>query len=214
MPTFASFMAPLTGEIAAGFDGGPEQQVLDVNMTYQEQTNWCWAAVTQAVLRLRPGREASQEAIASKHMELTGKAYDCAGSHKDEVLENVECGNGHCQAGCNNAHLLPLIMAEQDCYGGESEGLAYFEQIQEEIGAGRPLACRVQWLPISKGGHFILISGWEIGPDNVRRIHVLDPSWNQGTTAVVKRTVAYDALAGSYSNTIGYGYVNFSYRVA
>jgi hypothetical protein len=220
MPYLPGFMATLAtgGAAPPGFAGAPTRRILDVNLTLQEQTNWCWAAVTQALLRFVHHREVSQEAIASRHMQLTDKLYTCAGSHRREVLDEVSCGDGACDAGCNNAHFLRIIMTEQGCFDDfvSSEAPPRFRDIQLEINARRPLPCRVQWDPKDgedQGGHFIIVSGWEVGPDEEPRVHVLDPLWNEGTKAVVRRTMAYDDFAKAYVGTAGNGSINFSYRV-
>lgn len=213
MPTLPNFMAPLaTASAGSGFAGGPTGRVLaGLTLALQEETNWCWAAVTQAVLKFLHGRDVAQEAIATEHARRTGKGYTCAPPKRKNVL-GKECGDARCQAGCNDAHFLRIVMNEQGCFGSIlSQGAPTFQQIRTEIDAGRPLPCRVQWRP--QGGHFILLSGWAVGADGVQRVVVLDPLWNESTRAVVERTMSYPAFVNSYQGSSNIGFINFSYRV-
>jgi hypothetical protein len=150
------------------------------------------------------------------HMGRTGRNYTCEGARGFEVFENVDCGELGCNAGCNNTHYLRVILGEQGCYHSvlSQEALPTFQQIQHEIDQNRPVPCRVQWVPDTQGGHFILISGWEVGADGARRVHILDPARNDGSNAIVKIKMDYEELEAGYLGTLGYGYINFSYRVA
>ena len=215
MPSFPSFMAPLeAGAPAPGVAGAPEQAKLDaLVMSGQEEVNWCWAAVTQAVLKFRHGREISQEDIASDHARRTGKKYLCAAPHRRKVLGGA-CGDGSCTGSCNDNHLLRIVLAEQGCLRDvlTAKAAPSFDAVRAEIDSGRPLACRVQWQPT--GGHFILVSGWSIGADRARRVHVLDPASNQGGKTIAERILPYDTFASGYTQSGLRGRINYSYRTS
>jgi len=195
-----------------GFAGSPQQATLTVNMSLQEETNWCWSAVTQAVLRFLHAREVAQQDIATAHMHSTGKPYACDQPKRRKQTARRNCADQGCGGVCNDAHILRIILREQGCFHSIlSAGAPTFAQIRSEIDAGRPLPCRVQW---QNGGHFILVTGWMIGADGIERVRVLDPARNEGSAAVVERTMTYSAFATRYRGTAGTGRVNYSYRVA
>lgn len=213
--SFPQYMAPLEGGGNGTLHpGGTTEQVLAVHMSLQEETNWCWAAVTQAVLRFSKKIDISQEAIASNHSRLTGKSYDCSQRHRRKQTLRKKCGDANCLGACNDAHILRIILAEHGSFDRTltSNAAPTFDHIRTEIAAKRPLPCRVQWRP--RGGHFVLITGWQYGVDDVERVRVLDPAWNEGGSSVIERTIAYDDLAHRYRGTLGNGFINFSYRIS
>ncbi len=216
MPNAPSFMAPVIGigGAASGFSGGPQQASLNIAMMPQDQGNWCWAAVTQAILRHMHGHEVSQETIATTHMAQTGKTLVCSGTEKGKAAAQAQCNPGQCQGICNNMHLLWVIMTEQGCYGGAIQGAPSFQIIQGEITNQKPLACRVEWYGRPGIGHFILVVGYEIGPDGIQRVHVLDPARNDGTMRIAPIVLPYIQFAQNYFGSFGLGYVNYSYRAA
>lgn len=216
MPRFAAFMA--------GFDdgggappppaGGPTQQVLPgIGMTAQEETNWCWAAVTQSVLDYLRRRRQSQENIATDHAHRNGKAYSCAPPRRKETLGGA-CGDGDCTGSCNDAHILRVVLHEQGCLKAllSEDEAPSFAEIRGEIDAGRPVPCRVQWAG-DGGGHFVIVSGWTIDGDGIERVHVLDPATNEGGRTIVERIWAHADFVAAYELSGFVGQVNYSYQV-
>jgi hypothetical protein len=215
MPSFPDFMAPLEGGGAPPADsaGSLAQRILPVEMTPQEETNWCWSAVTQAVLRFVHTRQVEQHAIATAHVRTTGKTYSCDQPKRRKQTPGKRCGDANCGGACNDAHFLRLVLREQGCFAATlTQGAPTFAQIQAEIDNQRPLPCRIQWRPL--GGHFVLVTGWLIGADGVERVRVLDPAANEGSAAIVERTLSHQAFTTQYRGTLGTGYVNYSYRVS
>jgi len=196
-----------------GFAGAPVSHVLHgLGMAGQEETNWCWSAVTQAVLRYLRGTVISQEDIASTHAQRSGKPYVCGPPQRKKTVGG-RCADLACQGSCNDAHILRIILKEQGCYDGllSSDAAPTFSQIRSEVDAGRPVACRIQWS--DSGGHFVLVSGWTIGADDVERVHVLDPAANEGGRAIVERVLPHTTFASAYTQSGVTGRVNYSYKV-
>jgi hypothetical protein len=216
MPRFADFMAGLDDG-----DGGPPppaagptQRVLPgLGMIAQEETNWCWAAVTQSVLGYVHQLNQSQENIATDHAHRNGKPYTCAPPRRKQVLGGA-CGNGDCAGSCNDAHILRVVLHEQGCLKAplSEDGPPSFGAIRAEIDAGRPVPCRIQWGG-DGGGHFVIVSGWSVDGDGIERVHVLDPATNEGGRAIVERIMAHDDFVAAYELSGFVGQVNYSYQV-
>jgi hypothetical protein len=181
-------------------------------MMGQEEINWCWSAVTQTIAAFRHGRSSTQEEIASKHAEQSGKPYRCAPPNRSHTGGGQCSSAAACSATCNDPHVLRRILEEQGLYDQtlSSNAAPSFEQIQAEVNAQRPLPCRVQWN--GGGGHFILVSGWSVDASGKRRVHVLDPAANEGGETIVERALTYDQFT-SYALSGVSGSINFSYRV-
>lgn len=200
--------APLDPE--AG--GAPQRGDLPgLAMIGQEEINWCWSAVTQAVADFLHASALSQEDIASDHAASSGKAYTCAPPNRAAVHGGT-CSGGACSGSCNDPHILRLILAEQGCFGATltTNAAPSFGDIQTEVNAGRPLPCRVQWN--GGGGHFILVSGWDVDGAGTNRVRVLDPAANQGGATVVERSMTYNQFR-NYTLSGVSGAINYSYQV-
>lgn len=215
MVALPEFLGPLAagGSPPDGFDGGPTRRSLPgLAMTGQEETNWCWSAVTQAVLGFLRGAAPSQEAVASDHARHSGKLYTCAPPERKKTAGRA-CADVACQASCNDAHILRVVLNEQGCFDSviSANSPPTFQQIQTEIDAGRPVPCRIQWNV--GGGHFIIVSGWTVGADGIERVHVLDPASNEGAKSIVEQVMPHISFATAYEQSGVTGTVNYSYRV-
>jgi hypothetical protein len=58
-------------------------------------------------------------------------------------------------------------------YGGRRDNRVPINQVVAEIGRGRPFGVRISWR--GNGGHFVVIGGWSVAPDNVTYVDVFDP---------------------------------------
>lgn len=198
-----------------GHAGAPSTNVVPgLALVGQEETNWCWSAVTQAILRYRRGTARTQEQIATEHAARSGKPYTCAPPERKKAAGRA-CADVACQATCNDAHILRVVLAEQGCFEATltSGSAPSFQLIRDEIDARRPVPCRVQWSGAGGGGHFIIVSGWTIGADGVERVHVLDPAANEGGRSIAERIMPWTTFAGAYVQSGVSGKINFSYRV-
>lgn len=116
--------------------------ILDIDQIFQEMTNWCWAATSQAVLRYY-GHELTQTQIAE---------YGTDGANEWNWLYG-ETSNPT-RRGIN---LILYHFAEL-----ESDGSDYsfsYDQASSEINSMKPVFVRWGWN--SGGGHFVVLKGLE-----------------------------------------------------
>jgi len=135
-------------------------KVLSVPKTKQEQTNWCWAGCSSAVLSYF-GKKIKQCYIA------------------DFAQSKVTCCSN--PSGCNKAN---SIISGKGCIADilkhwcvNSTGVASvltFAGCQTEINDKRPFIIRYQW---SDGkGHFLVVNGYSTGSSgNDEKLYLMDP---------------------------------------
>jgi len=138
---------------------------LDFPRQDQQQTFWCWAAVTAAVDDfMNPGPSLKQCEIANFAVNTARKAGGLPPLPGDA-----------CQMlpGYNTSLSLhpPLVSIGR---AGNAGGVVLtFEQIQHEIDQGLPIGVRIEWEDGT--GHFVTISGYSMGPDNTPMLMIQDP---------------------------------------
>lgn len=194
----------------ADADVAQGRQVAGLSMAKQLEDNWCWAAITQAVLKQRLSTSRTQEAIAWRHMERTGKPV-CPAPHKRHQNGGT-CREGNCTGLCNDEHYLRFALAEWNCYRetlNRPDQYPSFDQVKAEIGANRPVACR-----IDRGGpgHFVLISGWSIAGGS-ERVMVLDPAHGVDGGQVPSHEMPFRDFLRFYPFGGGTGSVSHAYGV-
>ena len=151
----------------------PTWDRLNFNMQHQQQTNWCWAAVSTSVaLYYDPSSTWTQCAVANAQLGRT----DC-------------CGSGAGSA-CNVYGFLDRALTTVGHLDHWSGGVASFQSIDGEIDAGRPLGIRVAWS--GGGAHFLAIIGYL--EDTPNYVAVDDPIYG-------KSDLTYDTLKTSYQGT-------------
>lgn len=218
MPALGSFLHPLqplaTADTEAGVKVGAGDErgrtISGLAMSGQMAVNWCWAAVTQAVLKKRRGISLSQEAIALRHLALTGNP-SCVGPHNQHISGGI-CSDGSCTGRCNDLHNLRIILTEQGCFREtlSTESAPEFRHIRDEIDDDRPVLCR-----IARNGpsHVVLVSGWSKGADEVERVTVLDPADAAAGSPVPSKVMRFSTFVAAYPFPQLTGWVNFSYGV-
>ncbi|RSK38974.1 papain-like cysteine protease family protein [Hymenobacter perfusus] len=134
---------------------------LKFHIQVQEKSNWCWAAVSQAVSRyILKYKKYEQVTIASK---MTG--CSCITT----CLENYPC---------NKMQLLDKTFRVTGCkynsiYScGKIMPAWVLPKIIGRIDMHRPIPCRIQWVT-ERTGHFSVIYGYYL--ENVNWIFVADP---------------------------------------
>jgi hypothetical protein len=143
-----------------------------VSQIFQEQTEWCWAACAQMVLKFY-GNDAMQQCdLASR---LFGRSCcDDPGSPLS-----------------NEPAQVPDIAGVYGQWGRSAlfvQGQVPFETLQNEINANRPVEIGFQWNDGT--GHQVLVCGWNIdstGP----YLMVNDPQWGSGAVYYVNLQAAY-----------------------
>lgn len=191
----------------------PAQKILsNVSMIGQEQPNWCWSAVTQAVKRWS-GHPVSQTDVATAHVAHNGRPLTCTPPHQKES-NGADCAtDGSCAALCNDPHILSVVLRENELFSEYiSEGEApKFNDLVSCINANKPAPCRVQWS--TGGGHFILVVGWTVDQTGAQLVHVLDPASASAGEEVPERVVGFEQFAGSYTVSGNTGAVDYCYEV-
>jgi hypothetical protein len=144
----------------AEIKGAPGWIMLDhFEMNVQCHSNWCWAAVGEAVARFyNPNTDCTQRAIAK--LQLGPKfGYDAACGSDDGLPSNIP-------------ETLQSVLNQFDCDGGgDIPGRpAPLEKVQQQIENHRPVCVRVRWADGT--GHFVVITGFVPGTE---RLYVEDP---------------------------------------
>ncbi|MFJ8313780.1 MULTISPECIES: papain-like cysteine protease family protein [unclassified Streptomyces] len=110
-------------------------------MQHQQQTNWCWAAVSTSIsLFYNAGSTWTQCAVANQQ---TGQT-DC-------------CGAGAGGANCNSQQPLDNPLSIVGHLDHMVSNKVDFATVESEIKAGRPLCIRIGWS--TGGGHFLTAMG-------------------------------------------------------
>jgi hypothetical protein len=184
-------------------------RVAEISVDAQQQSNWCWAALIQSLLRCR-GDTATQEEIVTTHLNRTGRRYTCGGGNEGHQTGG-ECTDVACSASCNDEHSLGVTLPEIGLLSGDlSVGRPPpFELLVEEIANQRPVPCRVAWT--SGGGHVFLIVACSV-QDGTPTVHALDPA-AAPAGAVPEDTVAHADLDGAYVRMSKIGRVDHAYGI-
>ena len=145
---------------------------LDFHMQYQQQTNWCWAAVATSVAHF----------------------YDPASSWTQCAVANGELGRDDCcgagaSGPCNVYGYLDTSLDRTGKLDHWSPGTVTLAQSQAETDGGRPLGVRTAWS--GGGAHFLCIVGYQI-IDSM--LAVDDPFFG-------KSDVDYATFTGSYQGS-------------
>ena len=211
-----AFLAPVIQTLAAD-DGGAAQlsvtaTVASFQMACQEETQWCWAAVTQAVERLSSS-SFSQSEIASRHIDPTGGGLVCVHPLIANPPQGALCHT--CHAGCSSPHSLGKILGERGRLAGDPlAGPPSFDEIVAAISTDlRPLPVRISWPGDS--GHFICVTGYSVDAAGVRRVTVVDPLHpNIGAAVADAQDLRFETFLEAYPAGDGTsGKPNFRYRI-
>jgi len=142
MPTsvFEASITPLG--LGAALLGGapPVRGIVDFAIQHQQQTQWCWAAVTASVAAY----------------------YDNVGWSQCQVVNGVLGQSGCCESGdaaeCNQPWYLDRALGHVGNLGDYVSSALSESEIQTEIDAVRPIGVRIGWA--GGGGHFVTLSGY------------------------------------------------------
>jgi hypothetical protein len=143
---------------------------LSFQMQTQQQTNWCWAAVSTSVSHY----------------------YDASSTWTQCEVANGELGRTDCCAGgastsCNVYGTLDTSLSRVGHLDHMDANAASFQSVDNEIDAARPLGIRVAWS--GGGAHFLAVIGYL--EDSQNYVAVDDPIYG-------KSDLTYDTLTTSY----------------
>ena len=149
---------------------------LNLSVTPQEQTNWCWAAVSASVSHYYSSTSTwSQCTVANAALPRT----DC-------------CGAGAADPGkCNKPWYLNIALNVTGNLDRVESRSLRFSEVQAEIGRDAPLGTRVGWF--GGGGHFQTIVGWLVADSGVEYIDVSDPIY-------LDNQVVFSSFASGYQS--------------
>jgi hypothetical protein len=149
-------------------------------MQAQQQSNWCWAAVSASV--------------AVFYSAATAWAQQCQ-------VASAELGQTCCPAGvnpgaCNVPWYLDRSLTRVGHLNNWAGAPATMAQIQTEINAGRPLGARIGWA--SGGGYFVVLSGYSARAGNF--VTVDDPIYGHSTLPLATFQSSYQG-SGSWTHS-------------
>lgn len=157
-----------------------------LQMTPQQEPNWCWAAVACAVKTFfSPAAGATQCGIAQPVL-LT----------EAQISSAVSCCANAKQ--CNKpAELQDALKAVNNLQQMDT-GFLSPADVETELNDGRPVGVRIQWS--DGGGHFILIDGYREFSSGAVQVHVSDPYY--GPSYVLHSDLVNDYLGdGVWTHT-------------
>lgn len=152
------------------------QRALAFDMAKQEQTNWCWAAVSTSVARFfGSGAVPTQCKLAANQLRVA----EC-------------CGEAGAGSACNQPWYLDAALEHLGRLARMANGAQSFTVFQGQIDADKPLCARIGWA--GGGGHFVALSGWRIDAAGTAYVTVED-SWYGETE------IPFDVFRTSYQGT-------------
>jgi hypothetical protein len=164
-------LPPPVGGAASHLIGG-------FHVPLQEQTNWCWSAVSAGVAA-RAGAVWQQCNIAGLELGQT-----C-------------CPMGTNPAACNVAYYLDLALTRVGRFGGMVGGAAPLAQVTPKIDADLPVCVRIGWS--GGGGHFVAIAGYSTSSVGTF-IDVEDPLNSASTVTLAVLQTMYKGT-GTWTHT-------------
>lgn len=177
----------------------------------QGESNWCWAAVTQALLN-RKGIERTQEELVTDHIQSNGRTYSCEPPNRERT-EGGYCSEDGCTASCNDVHSLRAVLRQHGLFDMQlsTNGPPSFEKIQKEIDEQRPVPSKIRW---GLGdGHVILVNGYFFNEAGKPCVLVLDPASAKEGVEVAEEPMLHYTYANEYKQPGKLGRVEFSYRI-
>lgn len=153
---------------------------LSFTMEHQQQTQWCWAAVSTSVSHY----------------------YDASSAWTQCTVVNGELGQSTCcksgsSAACNQPWYLDLALTRTGNLAAVSAGTTSFAGTRGEIDAGRPLGARIGWS--GGGGHFVVLAGYKPDPGS-ERVAIEDPWYGASDIALSTFTSSYQGT-GSWTHS-------------
>ena len=168
----------LSALVRSGADPGKPRRrvaVRNFSLDRQNHTNWCWAAVTQAVERAVGAADLGQGDIASHHI-ANGPGGSCGDFDPGDTQEK-RCDDDACASPCNAPHSLTRILKERARWTRTNAGPpSDYSTVKAELDEGRPVPCRVAWTDGLGGAHFVCIGACADDAAGGRFVTVWDPS--------------------------------------
>lgn len=153
------------------------KRISGFTMQTQQNENWCWAAVTQAVLSMKAPPVPTQQSIVNTHLN-----QQCLVATSDPAGAVVGCSQRPCIGSCNGFHDPAMALQEQGLSPVEVSSVAdppTFNLIINEIVGNHPIVC--MFTPMNdSSGHCIVITGYETDLSGQKFVYVHYPLWEGG----------------------------------
>jgi hypothetical protein len=152
---------------------------LSFDMQAQTQSNWCWAATATSVSHF--------------YWFLSGWTQ-CAVANGE--LGRVDCCDATVPSECNVPWYLDGALTRTENFVSVT-GPATFEQVRDEIDAGRPVGARIGWS--GGGGHFMAIYGYSL-VGRTTYFDIDDPIYGKSHLSVSDFSSSYQG-SGTWTHT-------------
>jgi hypothetical protein len=152
---------------------------LSFNMQAQTQSNWCWAATSTSV---------------SHFYWFFSHWTQCKVANAE--LGHTDCCHSPVPSDCNVPWYLDRALTRTNNFVSIA-GPAGFQQVKDEIDAGRPVGARIGWS--GGGGHFMVIYGYSI-VFGVEYFDIDDPIYGKSHLTVTDFSNNYQG-SGSWTHT-------------
>ena len=155
-------------------------RMLDFNMQQQTQSNWCWAATSTSV---------------SLFYWLLSGWTQC----KVAAAElSLKCCDSPLPNGCNVPWYLDKALTRTHNLVSVMTGTVGFNQVKDEIDAGRVVCARIGWS--GGGGHFVAIYGYSHMLFGAEYFDIDDPIYGKSSVTISDFTDSYHTT-GSWTHT-------------
>jgi Papain-like cysteine protease AvrRpt2 len=161
-------------------------QKLSFIMQSQQQTEWCWAAVSASVAGFF--NSLGPAGTPWKQCEVANK-----------VRNDTTCCQNGASSNCNHDDLLDsALTVVGHLVGPVAANPLLFPGVENEINLNRPVALRIGWY--SGGGHFVAIDGYD-DTGGVQIVDVEDPWYGPSTYDYTQFCTGYQSGAGQWTHT-------------
>lgn len=157
----------------------PNEKIINVPQIIQEQSNWCWAACAEMVIRYYNEPGTQQCEFANELFNRTECCSVPSSPNRNRPCETRDISN---------------LYSRKHIHSKFVEDAVPFSQLQSEIDADRPVEVVYFWRDWEKPGHSVIVRGWRI-EDKEEFVHVNDPADSPTTMSGL---VAYSELLTPY----------------
>jgi hypothetical protein len=161
------------------FDLLVQSKQLDFDMQMQTQTNWCWAATATSV---------------SHFYWFLSTWTQCKVANAE--LGHSDCCNSPVPGACNVPWYLDKALTRTNNFVSIT-GQVTFQQVRDEIDAGRPVGARIGWN--GGGGHFMVIYGYSLVA-GTPYFDIDDPIYGKSHLTVADYSTNYQG-SGTWTHT-------------
>ena len=159
----AASLAPASGRLA-------------FTIQKQQQSNWCWAAVSTSVSHFFSAASSWTQCLVAN---TTLPRTDCCGAGAADPTR------------CNTyGYLDRALTTTGNLRQMQSRSLS-FAEVQTEIGASKPVGSRVGWY--GGGGHFMAVVGWLVADSGEQYLDIADPIF-------LNSQILYSSYASAYQS--------------